>query len=63
MHLCKICWPHILHHQPVSVAVAAIIRVTDHLFRILSSLILYKTIKIKIYIAIIYLFCVSVEDE
>ena len=31
----------------VSVAVAAIIRVTDHLFRILSSLLLYKNINIK----------------
>jgi len=49
--------------QHVPVALATIISETDHLFRILSSLLLYKYVKIKIYRTIIYLFCMSVEDE
>jgi len=49
--------------QRVSLAAATIIRVTDHLFRILSSLLLYKNVRIKTYRTIIYLLFMSVEDE
>jgi hypothetical protein len=49
--------------QHVPLALATIVSISDHLFRILSSFLLYKNVKIKIYRTIVYLFCMSVEDE